>query len=218
MKRIARVLAWLYPRQWRDPYGRELDALLEDAPLRGSDIFDLLREALLMQFQFPNAWARLGLFAAAGAIAGVGLAYAVKPDYLARADAQFFFKSENDRNAYMQQLLSRRVLAEVILGENLFVEARQRLPLEDMIYNVHRMIRMQSDGASYRLEVLTSDPNAGTRIAQKLGFSENTGEPVPVRPFLPWYSASGFGIGLVGFAVNWLFKKRARKSDGSVLF
>ncbi len=169
-----------------------------------------------MRFHYPKTWEWLGLFAAAGVLAGIGAAYAVKPDYLATSSAQFFFNSENARNAYMQQMLSRRTLVEIVRSENLFAEERLRLPLEDIIHNVHRMIRMQSDGTSYRLEVLTSDPVAARRIAEKL-IPGNAAEPLPVRPFLPWYAASGFGIGLLAFGVNALFRQRASKTPPAVL-
>jgi hypothetical protein len=46
MKSFARWLVGLYPRQWRERYGVEFIALLEDANLKWRDIFDLLRSAL----------------------------------------------------------------------------------------------------------------------------------------------------------------------------
>lgn len=42
MKRLARQLARLYPRHWRARYGREFEALLEDAHLTWSDLFDVI--------------------------------------------------------------------------------------------------------------------------------------------------------------------------------
>jgi hypothetical protein len=46
MKRLILWLARLYPRQWRERYGREFDELLKDATLRLSDLFDVLQSAM----------------------------------------------------------------------------------------------------------------------------------------------------------------------------
>lgn len=214
MRQIARFLARLYPRQWRDRYGREFDALLEDTPLRGADIFDLVKGALRMQFQFPNVWVRLGVFAVAGALAGVAAAYAVKPDYVATANIQFFFNSPDAMNAHMQQLLSRRSLTNIIVGENLFAQERLRLPMEDIIEIARQGVRVRSDGL---FQVRASDPIAARILAEKLTYTAIAGQPVPVRPFLQWYAATGFGIGLVAFAANALFKMLARKTPPAVV-
>jgi hypothetical protein len=46
MKRLARWLARLYPRQWRARYGQEFDALLEDVNLTWRDVFGVGLSAL----------------------------------------------------------------------------------------------------------------------------------------------------------------------------
>lgn len=46
MKRLARWLARLYPRQWRARYGAEFDALLEDMNLTWRDVFGVALAAL----------------------------------------------------------------------------------------------------------------------------------------------------------------------------
>ncbi len=42
MKTLARRLILLYPHQWRSRYGRQFDALLEDADLGWCDILDVI--------------------------------------------------------------------------------------------------------------------------------------------------------------------------------
>jgi hypothetical protein len=49
MKRIARSLIRLYPRQWRVRYGREFAALLEDAELTWRDLADMIAGALCIR-------------------------------------------------------------------------------------------------------------------------------------------------------------------------
>ncbi|HEX4227750.1 MAG TPA: hypothetical protein VHZ07_03710 [Bryobacteraceae bacterium] len=51
MKRLICVFAKLYPRWWRDRYGAEFDALIEDdAPRLGAAV-NVLLEALLTQIR-----------------------------------------------------------------------------------------------------------------------------------------------------------------------
>src|SRR5690349_1298408 len=49
MKPILRLLTRLYPASWRKRYGRELEALIEEAQPGLSGAFDILRGALTMQ-------------------------------------------------------------------------------------------------------------------------------------------------------------------------
>lgn len=46
VKCFARLLARLYPREWRARYGREFDGLLEDMDLTGLDLVGLVQGAL----------------------------------------------------------------------------------------------------------------------------------------------------------------------------
>ena len=55
MKRVARNLAGLYPREWRLRYGKEFDALLEDTNLTLRDLLDVIAGALRMQWRSWNA-------------------------------------------------------------------------------------------------------------------------------------------------------------------
>jgi hypothetical protein len=49
MKRLARRLARLFPRQWRIRYGKEFGELLEDTPLNVRDLFDIVLTAFEVQ-------------------------------------------------------------------------------------------------------------------------------------------------------------------------
>jgi hypothetical protein len=55
MKRLALWLARLYPRRWRERYGREFDALLEDMNLTVLDVFGVVRSALEMRIKSTSA-------------------------------------------------------------------------------------------------------------------------------------------------------------------
>jgi hypothetical protein len=58
MKRLAFWVARWYPRRWRERYGQEFDALLEDANLTLLDVFGVVRLALEMRMK-PIAAPRL---------------------------------------------------------------------------------------------------------------------------------------------------------------
>ncbi len=49
MKRLSRFLARLYPAQWRERYGDEFDALIEDSRAGWRSTFDILRGALKLR-------------------------------------------------------------------------------------------------------------------------------------------------------------------------
>ena len=55
MKRLALYLARLYPRRWRERYGRELEALLEDTQLTWRDLVDLARSSLEVRMTMEPA-------------------------------------------------------------------------------------------------------------------------------------------------------------------
>ena len=55
LKRLARLVARLYPRRWRARYGPEFDALLEDANLTLLDVFGVVRSALEMRMESPDS-------------------------------------------------------------------------------------------------------------------------------------------------------------------
>jgi hypothetical protein len=55
MKHLARRLARLYPRRWRERYGSEFDALLEDMNLTFLDVFGVVRSALEMRMNSTDS-------------------------------------------------------------------------------------------------------------------------------------------------------------------
>jgi len=56
-----RWLILLYPRRWRERYGAELEALLEDSPPRVRDVADLIWSAISLRLRWMPLWAGLGL-------------------------------------------------------------------------------------------------------------------------------------------------------------
>jgi len=69
MKRLIRLAAKLYPGPWRDRYGEEFEALLDDAGVNGRIAFNVLTGAALMQVQ---RWQKVGT----GALLAMGALFA----------------------------------------------------------------------------------------------------------------------------------------------
>jgi hypothetical protein len=67
MKKVIHFAVRLYPPQWRERYGPEFDALLDDMNPGFGDILDIVKGALLMQVSLSN----LPLMAAAFALLGI---------------------------------------------------------------------------------------------------------------------------------------------------
>src|ERR1041385_468836 len=67
MRSLIRLATTLYPRAWRDRYGEELEALLDDTGVTWRIAIDVFGGAVVMQFQ---QWQKLGT-AALLAIVGV---------------------------------------------------------------------------------------------------------------------------------------------------
>lgn len=71
MKLLLRAAARLYPRAWRDRYGEEFDALIDDLTPRWRHVFNIVVGAFIMQIS------RFALIPAAMAVAGAVVAAAI---------------------------------------------------------------------------------------------------------------------------------------------
>ena len=157
MRNAARFLIHLYPAAWRQRYGEEFQALLEDSPPSFSAFFDLLTGAIKMRLtesSFPKLALTLSL---AGLLAAWGISYLITPIYISQATLQItpmqFSESVSDaaiRQALTQRLLqmeqeilSRTSLSAIITDPNLdlYKPERASQPFEDVIQTMlHRDI------------------------------------------------------------------------------
>jgi hypothetical protein len=82
MRWVLRLLARIYPAEWRERYGDELDALLEDKKLRVRDVFDVGWGALKMHVA-SRSFVRIVLpCAIAGALIAVAFSFVRTPLYV----------------------------------------------------------------------------------------------------------------------------------------
>jgi hypothetical protein len=158
MKRLLRWLIRLYPRAWRERYGNEFEALIEDSPPRWRMIFDLLKGAFTMQFAMPNMARVLAVMTIAGLAAGFGISYAVKPRY--ESHAQLVFSSTSSQPSdlviaflhYRDEIMSRLQLSRIIQdpGLSLYADEVRTSPIEDVIDTMRSDLKFEMTNATAR--------------------------------------------------------------------
>jgi len=149
MRSTARFLIHLYPASWRERYGEEFQALLEDSAPSFSAVLDLMKGAIKMHLTVPSFPKLALLLSVAGMLAGWGVSFLVTPTYISQATLQIESKQFSDSvsqtttnqqlterlGQMQQQILSRTSLASIITHPalDLYKEERARQPLEDVI-------------------------------------------------------------------------------------
>jgi hypothetical protein len=162
MRRWIVLLAKCYPQGWRERYGVEFDALMEDVVPDWREFADVLGGAVKLQMQSETAYLKLiGATAVLGVIASAGLSLVAPGRYVSSAvlrvnppkDAgnavskEMAARQATQHLEWMhQELVSRGSLAELIQRPSLdlYRAERQRVPLEDVIQKMRRDIEIRS--------------------------------------------------------------------------
>jgi hypothetical protein len=160
MKRLVRFLIRLYPANWRERYGEEFDALLEDSSPGWSGIFDLMKGAVKMQLSVP-AFPKLALILSLGGLlCGLAVSFLLTPIYISEAALKLTASGQAahpDLTEYLirseQRVLSRASLKNIIQDPrlDLYKSERTIMPLEDVIERMRRTdirIRVVAPGAT----------------------------------------------------------------------
>jgi LPS O-antigen subunit length determinant protein (WzzB/FepE family) len=156
--KIDRILLRLYPKPWRQRYGDEIQALLEDAPPTGRILLDLLRSAAKEQFHMQSFQRLAGWMSAAGLLAGFLISFAIPPRYTARATVSLIGIA--DLEAARTNVLSRASLATLIEQNGLYPEQRLHEPLEDIEDEMRQALAISVDHRGTTEVVFTyPDPN-----------------------------------------------------------
>jgi len=157
---MSRWIVWaarLYPAPWRQRYGAEFAALLEDSHPGWRDFFDILRGALLMRLKFPTAGKIVAGFALAFLVIAVVVAVRTPDRYMSTAVLQFQGGAGSDAldrlNDAQQEILSRNSLSRLIQQMDLYQAERQKLPLEDIVR------QMRNQAIAVRLVGQATDAN-----------------------------------------------------------
>jgi hypothetical protein len=155
VRRWIALAARLYPRSWRERYGHEFDALLEDASADWRQLRNVLSGALSMQLANYLSYLKAGgATAVAGAILAIALSYRVPPRYVssatlvvtpvvdeARSAQPDVLRMETDDRVMLlkRELTSRDNILRIARdpGLGLYDAEHQQSPWEDVAEQVH---------------------------------------------------------------------------------
>lgn len=144
MKRLAKLLIRLYPPAWRDRYGCEFEALVEETNATWRHIPDILLEAIKMRlstlnYRFTAAMALLGL------VVATGISLQLPERYVSSATLRVIpTRPGNPLQGFIEasqlvgNITSRTALSNVILSPDLklYDDERRTKGLETVIANM----------------------------------------------------------------------------------
>jgi capsular polysaccharide biosynthesis protein len=212
MKRLIPFLASLYPRSWRERYGAEFAALLEEVNPDWRALLDILKTALEMQMMTWNFGKILLAAGVAGALVAAGISFAVPKQYASQTVLSVTGSGVDAADAVFtqaQQTESRGSLMSIIKSEALYPTEQAKMPIEDVVEKVKRNIGISpiSGGSAFAIEFTYEDPHKAQQVAQDLAASfirENVrildAASLPQSPVSPnrWMiTAVGLAVGLV---------------------
>ena len=224
MKRLALLIARLYPLVWRRRYGHELEVLIEDSNPSLSWLLDILKGALTMQIKSNGL--RIAVFGIAGALIAAASSFAIKDSYVGTA-----VLGVPDRNAIIasaERILSRRSLWQIIEKNQLYQEDRNRIPNEEIVGMLRRSIRiggMYKSGDKPQAFTLSFEGPDSTKtkvVTEDLAqlflkdsanvqrVIETSSSSTPISPNRATISLAGLLAGLLLGAVYVLFRNRRR--------
>ncbi len=179
MKRILKFLARLYPLTWRNRYGDEYEALLEEAKPRAGDVFDVFWGAFKMHMKTWRMSRITIVCSLAGMLAAVAMSFTRPPLYRSRTlisagtgDPQVIRNEIVERT---RLLWDRPFLVEIIQKENLYPSERARMPLNDVVdlmkKNIEISVLQRKDhklGSAFVLDFFYPDPHVAQQVDEDL--------------------------------------------------
>lgn len=177
MKRLLQFLIYIYPPAWRERYGHEFAALLEDTNATWRQIPDIFLEALKLRMD-SLSWRLIGALAAAGLVIGTAVSFGIHDRYISTATLHVDPGPTGDAATARQEVLLsiRNVLSRTSLSNfiqsptlELYKLERTRVPLQEVIREMKakdvKIIAKPS--GDYRLEFSGESP-AQSQIAVQL--------------------------------------------------
>lgn len=146
MRKLLLLVSRLYPNAWRERYGSEFAALLEDLRPRWTDLFDLVKGGLAMRLRLSNLPATATIGAFVGGITALGVTYAMPRPW--RSTATVSFQTPDPARypdtvaEFGHAAFSQDYFMEIIRKYNLYPEQRMRHPTEDVIQQAKEAARI----------------------------------------------------------------------------
>jgi len=182
MNQVMKLLARMYPSSWRERYGTEFDALLEDAKPSARGVIDLLFGVLKMQL---TTWTPvktivglsiLGVLTSAALLFVLPAQFAARDRVLVAADGESAAVAAKsliiDRGAF-----DRQSLASIIQERRLYPRDRDRLSQDVLVDKMRRNINIfalptsstsNTDTAAFEVQFEYSDPDVAKQVDERL--------------------------------------------------
>jgi hypothetical protein len=237
MRTLIPMLACLYPRPWRERYGEEFSALLEDLNPNAGTAFNIFTGAIGMQIR---TWSYGWMFAVSAALAATAFAamlVAVPKTYVSQGTlllngslplTQTDLDSLND---VAERVESRTNLTDLIASQNLYSHQRSRMQFWDVIELIRRSVRIEPAAGQRSTKMIVvgfvyPDPQIARRVTDRLltsliDQSKRSAMPLqaldpaslPLRPIrsVPSIATAALFFGLLALGLLSLFRRRARQ-------
>jgi len=158
MKRHLLLAARLYPRAWRERYGEEFEALVEDVRPTWRNVADVFAGALKTHMKTAASyWKFAGIMATAGVFLGAAASFTVTPRYVSTALVRINAGGDTDwarnrRQMLVGELRSRSMMAEIIQRPDLTLYPRERrqMPMEEIVDKMRQDLRIEPVGGDWR--------------------------------------------------------------------
>jgi uncharacterized protein involved in exopolysaccharide biosynthesis len=167
MSGALQSLILLYPRAWRDRYGSEFRALLDDIPPTWRTLFDVFGGALKMQIKIWSPWKIVAAFAIVGVLGSAAFTLTIPARYVSTAVIN---GSEQELITSIQRVESRQSLTQLIVEENLYPSERAHIPIEEVIAQMKQKdinIRLIG-GQAFAVSFSSADAEQAQRTTQRL--------------------------------------------------
>jgi hypothetical protein len=212
MKWVALQLLRLYPKAWRERYGTEFEALLQDARLRPADLVDILKEVFQMRLRDVGVFA---LLSGIGLASGLSFAAAIPDVWVARSTVTLDGKDGAIYNA-VSKALSRRTLLEIIERNNLYAVERKNQSIESVVEQMQRSIIVgTSEAGTIPLEYRYRDKQLGSQAMHEIvqiPDPDRSPRIVYIQDEKPWLRTAMPFVGL-GFGVLcWILFRKKRSA------
>jgi hypothetical protein len=193
MRRWIALAAKLYPRKWRERYGPEFDALVEDVEADWQELANVLGGAVKMQVTNGLGYLKLATaMAVAGALAAAALSFREPVRYVATAAMRLTPDRAPDQaspddeasgpfnfrlHSVTTEILSRGSLAEIMThpAVDIYRDERQRVPMESVLLQMREDVRIVPQpqnpgnrGAAFTVSFAYRDKDKAQEVVERL--------------------------------------------------
>jgi uncharacterized protein involved in exopolysaccharide biosynthesis len=169
-----RAITWaarLYPARWRQRYGTEFGALLEESGGGWDAMADVIRGALAMRMRSGSIWK----FVAACGVIGAAIAGLVSWRTPKVYESIAVLRMDGDDSVarerlgkILQEVLSRNALSTIITTYGLYTADRAQRPIEDVIRDMRAHINASLvtgiHPAAFKISFIGSSPAQANRV------------------------------------------------------